>query len=51
LACFPAAGAAGAAVAAWAELQATTPIISTAEPAKSARILIAHRSISCAARW
>jgi hypothetical protein len=32
-------------VAAPAELQATTPAISTAEPAKSARIPIAHRSI------
>jgi hypothetical protein len=38
------------AVAAPAELQATTPTISTADPAKStARIPIAHRSISCAA--
>ena len=46
LACLLAAGAAGAAVAAWAELQATTPTSSTAEPAKSARIPIAHRSIS-----
>ena len=41
----------GDAVAAPAELQATTPAINTAEPAKSARIPIAHRSISCAACW
>jgi hypothetical protein len=45
----PAPAEAGAAVAAPAELQATTPISSTAEPAKSARIPIAHRSISYAA--
>ena len=32
-----------------AELQATTPAISTAEPAKSARIPIAYRSIPYAA--
>jgi hypothetical protein len=38
-------------VAAPAELQATTPAINTAAPAKSARIPIAHRSISCAACW
>jgi hypothetical protein len=43
--------AAGAAVAAPAEPQATTPTMSTAEPANIARIPIAHRSISCAACW
>jgi hypothetical protein len=41
--------AAGDAAAAPAELHATTPTISTAEAAESARIRIAHRSVSCAA--
>jgi hypothetical protein len=40
-----------AAVAAPAVLQATTPAMSTADPARSARIPIAHRSISCAEGW
>ena len=41
----------GDAVAAPAELQATIPAISRADPATSARIPIAHRSISCVAWW
>src|SRR5580692_9985900 len=50
LAVRPGPAAAADAVAAPAELHATTPTMSTAEPAQSAaRIPIPHRSISCAA--